>query len=70
MEVKKGISEDWLSLWMGLFIFVLGLGVFVGIDLLGWGIKTSVWTTATKSPKTIMGRGSKKGTRPKTTPAT
>ncbi len=29
MEGKKGISEDWLSLWMGLLIFVLGLGVLL-----------------------------------------
>jgi len=49
MEEKKGISEDWLSLWMGLFIFVLGCGVFVGWDILGWGIKTNVWTDITKS---------------------
>ncbi len=49
MEGKKGISEDWLSLWMGLFIFVLGLGLFVGLDILGWGIKTNVWTDITKS---------------------
>jgi uncharacterized membrane protein YadS len=49
MEEKKGISEDWLSLWMGLFIFVLGLGVFIGWDILGWGIKTNVWTDITKS---------------------
>jgi uncharacterized membrane protein YadS len=49
MEEKKGISEDWLSLWMGLFIFVLGLGLFVGMDILGWGIKTKVWTDITKS---------------------
>ena len=37
MEGKKGISEDWLSLWMGLFIFVLGLGMFVGIGHPGLG---------------------------------
>jgi uncharacterized membrane protein YadS len=49
MEGKKGISEDWLSLWMGLFIFVLGLGVFIGWDILGWGIKTNVWIDITKS---------------------
>jgi uncharacterized membrane protein YadS len=49
MEGKKGISEDWLSLWMGLFVFVLGLGVFVGVDLLGWGIKTNVWLDITKA---------------------
>ena len=55
MEGKKGISEDWLSLWMGLLIFVLGLGVFVGIDLLGWGIKTSVWTDVTKALSPVSG---------------
>ena len=40
MEGKKGISEDWLSLWMGLFIFFLGMGVFIGWDILGWGVST------------------------------
>jgi uncharacterized membrane protein YadS len=49
MEVKKGISEDWLSLWLGLFVFVLGLAYFLGIDLLGWGVKTSVWIDITKA---------------------
>lgn len=39
----KGISEDWLSLWLGLFIFVISLGLFSGVDLLGWGIKTKEW---------------------------
>jgi hypothetical protein len=55
MEGKKGISEDWLSLWMGLFIFVLGLGVFVGLDFLGWGTKTNVWMDITKSINPISG---------------
>ncbi|MBI4794564.1 MAG: putative sulfate exporter family transporter [Deltaproteobacteria bacterium] len=49
MEGKKGISEDWLSLWMGLFIFILGLGLFVGLDILGWGIKTKVWLDITQA---------------------
>ncbi len=53
MEEKKGISEDWLSLWMGLVIFVLGLGVFIGVDILGWGIKTNVWTDLTKALGTV-----------------
>ncbi len=48
-EKKKGISEDWLSLCLGLFIFLLGLGVFVGLEFLGWSIKTSVWTDITKA---------------------
>lgn len=48
-EKNAGISEDWLSLWLGLFIFVLSLGVFVGLDLLGWGWKVNVWTDITQS---------------------
>jgi uncharacterized membrane protein YadS len=56
MEEKKlGISEDWLALWLGLFIFVLGMGVFIGVDLLGWGAKTSVWTDITKALAPVSG---------------
>ncbi|OGP71692.1 MAG: hypothetical protein A2Z73_04015 [Deltaproteobacteria bacterium RBG_13_60_28] len=54
-EKKKGISEDWLSLWMGLFIFILGLGLFAGLDLLGWGTKTNVWLDITKAINPISG---------------
>jgi len=50
MEVKKKpLSEDWLSLWIGLFIFVLSLGVFIGADILGFGITTGVWTNLSKA---------------------
>jgi uncharacterized membrane protein YadS len=45
----QGISEDWLSLWIGLFIFVLSLGLLVGMDLLGWAVTTSVWTDLSKA---------------------
>ena len=55
MEGKKGISEDWLSLWLGFFIFVLGLALFLGLDLLGWGVKTSVWTNITKAISPVSG---------------
>ena len=55
MEGKKGISEDWLSLWMGLFIFVLGLGMFAGMDLLGSGIKLNIWTDLNKSLSSVSG---------------
>jgi uncharacterized membrane protein YadS len=48
-ETKKGISEDWLSLWLGLFIFVLSLGTFAGVDILGWEITTRVWTDLSKA---------------------
>ena len=48
-EKRKGISEDWLSLWLGLVIFVLSLGVFAGADILGWGVDTKTWTDASKA---------------------
>jgi uncharacterized membrane protein YadS len=40
---KQGLSEDWLALLLGLFVFLLSLGPFWGADLLGWGAKLSVW---------------------------
>lgn len=50
MEAKKtGLSEDWLSLWLGLSIFVLSMTLFWGLDLLGWGLKVNVWTDLSKS---------------------
>src|SRR5665647_2475255 len=55
MEGKKGISEDWLSLWLGFFIFGLGLLLFLGLDVLGWGVKTSVWTDITKAISPVSG---------------
>ncbi len=38
-------SEDWMSLWIGLLIFALSLGLLVGVDILGWAVKTNVWVT-------------------------
>ena len=48
-EGKGGASEDWLAVWIGLFIFVLSLGVFWGWDVLGWGVTTSIWTSIEKA---------------------
>src|SRR5215831_14006618 len=45
----KGLSEDWLSVWIGLLVFVLALGVLAGSDLLGWVVSTSVWNDASKA---------------------
>ncbi len=54
MEVKKKpLTEDWLSLWIGLIIFVLSLGVFVGADLLGFGVTTGIYTSLSKALKPI-----------------
>ena len=55
-EGVKGISEDWLSLWIGLLVFVLALGVLANADILGWVVTTSVWTDVGKA----LGTGSKK----------
>ena len=41
---RRGLSEDWLSVWIGLGVFVLALGVVAGADLLGWVVRTAVWT--------------------------
>ena len=38
MEAKKqGISEDWLSFWLGMVVFVLGLGVLLRTGPVGLG---------------------------------
>jgi uncharacterized membrane protein YadS len=38
------LNEDWLSVWLGLLIVVLSLGLLAGVDLMGWAVSTSVWT--------------------------
>ena len=43
------MSEDWLSVWIGLLIFLLTLGVLVGADILGWVVTTSVWNDISKA---------------------
>lgn len=48
-EKKQGISEDWLSLWLGLAIFILSLVAFTGNDILGWAASTKVWTDVNKA---------------------
>ena len=45
----QGLSEDWLSLIIGLLIFVLALGQLFGVDLLGWVVTTSVWMDPSKA---------------------
>ena len=46
---SRGLSEDWLAVWIGLLIFVLALAGLAGIDLLGWVVTTSVWTDPTRA---------------------
>jgi uncharacterized membrane protein YadS len=42
-------SEDWMSLWVGLLLFALSLGLLVGVDVLGWAVKTNVWVSASQA---------------------
>ena len=44
----KKITEDWLAVWLGLFLFGLSLASLFGVDALGWAVTTSVWTNPVK----------------------
>ena len=63
-ETTPSISEDWLSVIIGLFIFVLALAALANVDLIGWAVTTSVWGnlgealgTASKSYAPLGGAG-------------
>ncbi|MDI6908076.1 MAG: putative sulfate exporter family transporter [Thermoanaerobacterales bacterium] len=42
-------TEDWWAVWLGGFVFLLGLGPLFGADLLGWVVKASVWVDLSKA---------------------
>jgi len=46
------ISEDWLSLIIGLLIFALALAGLANTNLLGWVVTTSVWINLGQALKT------------------
>src|SRR5271157_6040361 len=48
-QPKPFMTEDWLAVCIGLFVFVVSLGLLVGADLLGWAVTTSVWTVPGKA---------------------
>src|SRR5262249_62256174 len=48
VELAPRISEDWLSLIIGLSVFVLALAGIANIVLLGWVVTTSVWNDVWK----------------------
>ena len=43
MASKSAFNEDKVALLLGCFIFILGLGKFVGLDPLGWVLKMGMW---------------------------
>jgi uncharacterized membrane protein YadS len=53
VEFAPHVSEDWLSLIIGLFIFVLALAGIANVDLLGWAVTTSVWNDIGKALGTV-----------------
>ena len=53
VELTPRISEDWLSLIIGLFIFIVALAGIANVDLLGWVVTTSVWSDAGKALGTV-----------------
>src|ERR1043165_236397 len=53
VETAPRISEDWLSLIIGLFIFVLSLAAIVNVDLLGWLVTPAVWVDFSKALGTV-----------------
>jgi uncharacterized membrane protein YadS len=46
---KDRLTEDWLSVAIGLLVFALALFSLSGTDLLGWAITTSVYTNLTQA---------------------
>src|SRR5690349_1127659 len=52
---SPSISEDWLSVGIGLLVFALALAGLFGADLIGWVVSTTVWT----NPALALGTTSK-----------
>src|SRR5437870_5823368 len=48
-QTRQAMSEDWLSVWIGLLVFLLSLGVLVSSDILGWVVTTGVWNDLSKA---------------------
>lgn len=46
---KERLTEDWLSVAIGVLVFALSLFSLSGIDLLGWAVTTSVYTDVTQA---------------------
>src|SRR5262249_25034853 len=47
------LTEDWLSVAIGLLIFALALVALTGTDLLGWAVTTSVWADPGQALSTV-----------------
>ena len=45
----KKLTEDWLAVCLGIFLFALSLAALFGPDPAGWAVTTSVWTSLSKA---------------------
>jgi uncharacterized membrane protein YadS len=45
--LKFRLTEDWLAVVLGLLIFTLSLGQLFGLDVFGWAVTATVWTSPT-----------------------
>jgi uncharacterized membrane protein YadS len=46
-------TEDWWSVWIGLFVFVISLFTMAGVDLLGWGVSTNEWINLSQATNAV-----------------
>jgi uncharacterized membrane protein YadS len=53
VSLTPRLSEDWLSLIIGLLIFVLALAGLLNFNLLGWVVATSVWVNLGQALKAV-----------------
>ncbi len=49
VAARPVLTEDWLSVVLGLAVFALAVAAFFGVDLIGWAVTTSVWTDFSKA---------------------
>jgi uncharacterized membrane protein YadS len=49
IATKDRLTEDWLSVAIGVLVFALSLFSLSGTDLLGWAVTTSVYTNLTQA---------------------
>lgn len=50
---RSPVSKDEFSLWIGLFVLVLSLRLFIGIEVQGWGLKTTTLAEISRFAITI-----------------
>src|SRR5262245_3606626 len=55
------VSEDWMAVGIGLFLFFLSLLSLTGADVFGWVVKTNVWISTGKAMAPVSAKFSSLG---------